>query len=115
MLVPWNVVGTIWQIFTRSDIGLLRSWTLNHLGFDYNMTAGLLSAWFTIVVIDVWHWTSLLALLLSYAGLRSIPDAFYQAARIDGASPLVGVPRIELPKLNACFDRRAAALHETVS
>ena len=23
LLIPWNVVGTIWQIFARSDIGLL--------------------------------------------------------------------------------------------
>ena len=23
LLVPWNVVGTIWQIFARDDIGLL--------------------------------------------------------------------------------------------
>ena len=35
--------------------------------------------------MDVWHWTPLVA-LLCYAGLRAIPEAFYQAARIDGAS-----------------------------
>ena len=32
LLIPWNVVGTIWQIFGRSDIGLL-GWTLNRAGF----------------------------------------------------------------------------------
>jgi glycerol transport system permease protein len=31
--------------------------------------------------MDVWHWTSLVA-LLCYAGLKSIPDAYYQAARM---------------------------------
>jgi hypothetical protein len=35
--------------------------------------------------MDVWHWTSLVA-LLAYAGLQSIPDAYYQAAKIDQAS-----------------------------
>jgi glycerol transport system permease protein len=97
LLVPWNVVGTIWQIFARSDIGLL-GWTLNHLGVDYNYTAGFFSAWFTIIVMDVWHWTSLIA-LLCYAGLKSIPEAFYQAARIDGASRFSVFRWIELPKL----------------
>ena len=97
LLVPWNVVGTIWQIFARSDIGLL-GWTLNHLGIDYNYTAGFFAAWFTIIVMDVWHWTSLIA-LLCYAGLKSIPDAFYQAARIDGASRWAVFRAIELPKL----------------
>jgi glycerol transport system permease protein len=97
LLVPWNVVGTIWQIFAREDIGLL-GWIVNHLGIDYNYTLGPLSAWITIVVMDVWHWTSLVA-LLSYAGLRSIPDAYYQAAKIDGASRLAVFTTIELPKL----------------
>ena len=37
--------------------------------------------------------------LLCYAGLKAIPDAFYQAARIDGASRLAVFRRIEFPKL----------------
>ncbi|HYD98972.1 MAG TPA: sugar ABC transporter permease [Alphaproteobacteria bacterium] len=97
LLIPWNVVGTIWQIFARSDIGLL-GWTVNRLGIDYNYTADALSAWVTIVAMDVWHWTSLVA-LLCYAGLRSIPDAYYQAARIDGASRWAIFRNIQLPKM----------------
>jgi ABC-type sugar transport systems, permease components len=98
LLIPWNVVGTIWQIFAREDIGLL-GWVVNHLGIPYNYTADPLSAWVTIVVMDVWHWTSLVA-LLCYAGLRSIPDAFYQAARIDGASRWAIFRNIQLPKMH---------------
>ncbi|NYZ12785.1 sugar ABC transporter permease [Azospirillum sp. RWY-5-1] len=98
MLIPWNVVGTIWQIFAREDIGLL-GYVVNRLGIPYNYTADTLSAWITIVVMDVWHWTSLVA-LLCYAGLRSIPDAFYQAARIDGASRWAVFMNIQLPKMN---------------
>ncbi len=97
LLVPWNVVGTIWQIFAREDIGLLGSF-VNRLGIDYNYTSGVLSAWTTIVAMDVWHWTSLIA-LLCYAGLKSIPDNYYQAARIDGASRWAIFRNIELPKL----------------
>ena len=98
MLIPWNVVGTIWQVFAREDIGLLGH-LVNRLGIPYNYTADPLSAWITIVVMDVWHWTSLVA-LLCYAGLRSIPDAFYQAARIDGASRWAVFVNIQLPKMN---------------
>ena len=97
LLIPWNVVGTIWQVFARTDIGLL-GWTLARLGFDYNYTGGTLAAWTTIVVMDVWHWTSLVA-LLCYAGLKSIPDAYYQAARIDGASRFAVFRTIQLPKM----------------
>jgi len=97
MLIPWNVVGTIWQIFARQDIGLLGA-VVNGIGIPYNDTQDPLSAWATVVVMDVWHWTSMVA-LLGYAGLKAIPDAFYQAARIDGASRWSIFLNIELPKL----------------
>lgn len=97
LLIPWNVVGTIWQVFARGDIGLL-GWAVNALGVEYNYTQGPLSAWVTIVAMDVWHWTSLVA-LLCYAGLKSIPEAYYQAARIDGASQFAIFRWIQLPKM----------------
>ena len=97
LLIPWNVVGTIWQIFGRVDIGLL-GYTLAALGIDYNYTQDPVSAWVTIIVMDVWHWTSLVV-LLAYAGLRSIPEAYYQAAKIDRASRWKVFRYIELPKM----------------
>ncbi|MBU2888358.1 carbohydrate ABC transporter permease [Celeribacter halophilus] len=97
LLIPWNVVGTIWQIFGRVDIGLLGH-TLEALGINYNYTQNTVSAWITIIVMDVWHWTSLVA-LLAFAGLKSIPDAYYQAARIDQASRWKVFRFIELPKM----------------
>jgi glycerol transport system permease protein len=97
LLIPWNVVGTIWQVFARPDIGMLGA-AVNGLGIPYNYTQDPLSAWVTIIAMDVWHWTSLVA-LLCYAGLRSIPDAYYQAARIDGARGFSIFRNIQLPKM----------------
>ena len=97
LLIPWNVVGTIWQIYGRTDIGLLGA-GLAALGFDYSYTGHSLDAWLTVLTMDVWHWTPLVA-LLCYAGLRAIPDAFYQAASIDGASRLAIFRYVQLPKL----------------
>ncbi|MFT6533280.1 MAG: glycerol transport system permease protein [Limimaricola cinnabarinus] len=97
LLIPWNVVGTIWQIFGRVDIGLL-GYTLAKLGVNYNYTQNVIDAWATVIVMDVWHWTSLVA-LLAYAGLQSIPDAYYQAAKIDQASRWKVFRFIELPKM----------------
>ena len=97
LLIPFNVVGTIWQIFGRVDIGLLGH-TLAALGLDYNYTNDAFDAWATIIVMDVWHWTSLIA-LLCYAGLQSIPQAYYQAAKIDQASRWKTFRYIELPKM----------------
>jgi glycerol transport system permease protein len=98
LLIPWNVVGTIWQVFGRIDIGLL-GYTLNGLGVDYNYVNDPIDAWATVIIMDVWHWTSLVV-LLCYAGLVSIPDAYYQAAKIDGASRWAVFRYIQLPKMN---------------
>ena len=97
LLIPWNVVGTIWQVFGRTDIGLMGA-ALTWLGVDYHYTGDPLDAWLTVLAMDVWHWTPLVA-LLCYAGLRAIPEAYYQAARIDGASRLAVFRYIQLPKL----------------
>ena len=97
LLIPWNVVGAMWNIFALPDIGLLGR-GINALGIDYNFTRDPVAAWVTTVLMDVWHWTSLVV-LLAYAGLCAIPDPYYQAARIDGASAWAVFRHIQLPKL----------------
>ncbi|WP_275100275.1 carbohydrate ABC transporter permease [Sedimenticola hydrogenitrophicus] len=97
LLIPWNVVGAMWNIFALPEIGLLGK-MINGLGIDYNFTRQPLAAWFTTILMDVWHWTSLVT-LLAYAGLCSIPEAYYQAARIDGASRWAVFRFIQLPKM----------------
>lgn len=97
LLIPWNVVGTIWQIFARPDIGLLGV-TINALGVSYNYTAEPLHAWLTLVAMDVWHWTSLVA-LLAFAGLTAIPQPYYQAAELDAANRWQVFRFVEMPRL----------------
>ncbi|HEX3763265.1 MAG TPA: sugar ABC transporter permease [Kofleriaceae bacterium] len=98
LLIPWNVVGTIWQVFGRPDIGMGGA-ALVGLGFHYNYTLDRVDAWLTVLVMDVWHWTPLIA-LLCYSGLRAIPPPYYQAAAIDGASTWSVFRYIQLPRLN---------------
>jgi glycerol transport system permease protein len=101
LLIPYNVVGAMWNIFALPDIGLMGR-GLNSLGavlgWEFNYTRQPVAAWVTLVAMDVWHWTSLVV-LLTYAGLSAIPDAYYQAARIDGAGRRAIFRHIQLPKL----------------
>jgi glycerol transport system permease protein len=97
LLIPWNVIGTIWIVFTRPDIGLLGV-AINGFGVHFDHTAAPLDAWITLMLMEVWHWTPLVA-LLAYAGLKAIPDAYFQAARIDGASTWAIFRYIQLPKM----------------
>ena len=97
LLIPWNVVGTIWKVFGRTDIGLL-GYSLTAMGVEFNYVSNALHAWIMIIAMDVWHWTSLVV-LLCYSGLVAIPQAYYQAARIDGASRWKVFRYIQLPKM----------------
>lgn len=97
LLIPWNVVGSMWNIFALPNIGFL-GWALNAIGIDFNFTQDPVDAWFTLLFMDVWHWTSLVV-LLAYAGLVAIPDDYYQAAKIDGARPWAVFRYIQLPKM----------------
>ncbi|MEQ8354578.1 MAG: sugar ABC transporter permease [Kiloniellaceae bacterium] len=97
LLIPWNVVGAMWNIYALPDIGLL-GYGLNWLGIPFDYTQQPVSAWFTVILMDVWHWTSLVV-LLAYAGLQSIDDNYYRAAQIDGASRWAVFRYIQLPKM----------------
>ncbi|MBM2578025.1 sugar ABC transporter permease [Jannaschia sp. Os4] len=100
MLIPWNVVGSMWNIMALPDIGLLGYFLNEVVGWQFDYTQDPIDAWVTIIAMDVWHWTSLVV-LLAYAGLVSIPDAYYQAAEIDGASRWAVFRHIQLPKMKS--------------
>ena len=97
LLIPFNVVGIVWRLFTQSDIGVIPV-ALSKFGYEYNVSLEPLDAALTLVLLDVWHWTPLVA-LLCYAGLQAIPPAWYQAASIDGASTWNTFRYVTLPKL----------------
>ena len=110
LLIPWNVVGTIWQIFGRADIGLLGR-AINALGIDYNYTSDVRRRLDHRLVMDVWHWTPLVA-LLCYAGLQSIPRRLLPGGAHRRRLALGGVPLHPAAEdARRAADRGAAALH----
>jgi glycerol transport system permease protein len=81
-LIPWVSIGVLWRLMsmTGGPIPLF----MKTLGVDYILMEPR-SAFWTLVVMDAWHWISLVFLLLS-ASLVTIPDVYYTAARIDGST-----------------------------
>jgi glycerol transport system permease protein len=96
LLAPLIVVGYLWKVMSAPGIGLLPALAgLAGLGYDMNNPVVV---WATLLLMDAWHWTSLVV-LLCYAGLRAIPDDYYRAARIDGAGAWAVFRHIQLPRL----------------
>ena len=95
LLVPWNMIAIIWRLFLEN---LGRSLAVVGIDFDWKLNA--FHTWISIVLMDVWHWTSLVV-LLCYSSLTTIPAAFYQSAAIDGASRWNVFRYVELPKLRS--------------
>ena len=95
LLVPWNMIAMTWHVFLEK----LRI-ILSVAGVDFDWELNAFHTWMAIVLMDVWHWTSLVV-LLCYSSLTTIPAAFYQAAAIDGASRWDVFFFIELPKIRS--------------
>lgn len=96
LLAPLIVVGYLWKVMSAPDIGLLPA-LAGFLGLGYDMNNPVV-VWATLLLMDAWHWTSLVV-LLCYAGLRAIPEDYYRAARIDGAGAWAVFRHIQLPRL----------------
>jgi glycerol transport system permease protein len=96
LLTPTIVVGYLWKVLSLPNAGLLAEAGLA-LGLPLDMNNSIV-VWAYLAVMDAWHWTSLVV-LLCFAGLRAIPDDYYRAARIDGASGWAVFRYIQLPKL----------------
>ncbi len=81
-LIPFVSIGVLWRLMTMTGgpIPLF----MRMLGVDYILMEPS-SAFWTLIVMDAWHWISLVFLLLS-ASLVTIPDVYYIAARIDGST-----------------------------
>jgi len=97
LLIPYNVVGIVWRLFSQSDIGII-PFVASVFGYEYNVSLQSADAFLTLLLVDIWHWTPLAA-LLAYAGRQAIPDAYYQAAQVDGASTWNTFRYVTLPKL----------------
>ncbi len=97
LLIPWNVVGIIWRVFTRSDIGVLPQ-VFEWVGYTYNLSNSTADAWWTVLVMDIWHWTPLVV-LVCFAGMQAIPKEYYMAAQIDRASPWKTFRYVTLPNI----------------
>jgi multiple sugar transport system permease protein len=97
MLTP-VVVGIMWKFLLNNQLGIIK-YLLSLVGMSSPDWLGNPKwAMATIIMVDVWQWTSY-AFLLILAGLESMNTEPIESARIDGANALQVFWYIKLPSL----------------
>jgi len=86
MMVPPITIGLIWRLMYNPEFGVINI-LLRKLGWVEPplWLADPHIALASVMVVDVWHWTPFVFLLI-LAGLQSLPDQLYEAGSLDGAS-----------------------------
>jgi multiple sugar transport system permease protein len=90
------IVGLIWRMFLHPSLGIV-NYLLGLVDIPpVNWLGSTKVAFWTIVMVDIWHQVSFMIVLL-LAGLSALPREPYEAARVDGASPWQSFIHITLP------------------
>ena len=96
ILLPPIVIGSIWRLMYGFDFGIF-NYLLAFFGvYPLDWLGNSTLAFTSIVILDVWHWTPFVVLLL-LAGLESLPTDVYEAGRVDGTSGWSEVVHITIP------------------
>ncbi len=90
------VVAQLWRMILHSELGIM-NYVLGLAGIDkVNFLGDPTAAFWTVVLVDIWHQVSFMAILLM-AGLAALPREPYEAARMDGAGAIRTFFHITLP------------------
>lgn len=96
ILVPGIVIGAMWQLMYNFDFGVLNELTGLLGAPPVDWLGSSATALLAVIAVDVWHWTPFVFLLM-LAGLESLPQDVYEAARVDGATLRDELRYITLP------------------
>lgn len=92
------VIGLTWRLLYNYEFGIINYYLrqLNLVPVEWLSSPNM--ALTSVILVDVWNTTSFVALLL-LAGLQSLPDEPFEAARIDGANSIQSFFYLTLPLL----------------
>ncbi|WP_059052014.1 carbohydrate ABC transporter permease [Paenibacillus senegalimassiliensis] len=93
------VAGTIFRLMFGEMEGSLINSVLGWFGIEpLKFLKGQVMGFIALIALATWRWTGV-NMLYFLAGLKNIPDEYYEAASIDGASPFQRFARITMPLL----------------
>jgi multiple sugar transport system permease protein len=98
MVITPVVVGIVFRLIYASDVGMMTTLSEALGGSQVQILGNPMKAFIGIVVLDVWEWTPLMFLIL-LAGLQSLPQEPFEAARVDGAGAWRSFVDLTLPMM----------------
>lgn len=98
LMVAPIAVGATWRLLTVPGLGPVPYYLDRWFGIDYRLGSFADQAFWTTVLMDVWHWTPLVTLTL-LAALSSLPKEPFEQAQIDGANKFQIFRHVTLPML----------------
>ena len=96
-IVSISVVGILWRWFFNGEFGLFNAW-LSIFGLKAPWLTSAAWAMKSVVLMTLW-WTVGGPMVILMAGLKQIPDHYYEAAAIDGAGRVQRFRYVTLPLL----------------
>lgn len=97
MFVAPAIVGLLGRYLTDPTFGLY-AWVLQGIGIDQDILGNPRSALAAVILMDVWEWTPLIA-LITLAGMTSVNPSILEAAALDGAGAWRSLWHVVLPSI----------------
>jgi len=99
MMVAPIVAGLVWYYLYNSTFGWYH-WLLQSAGIlgETSILGDRGTAMWGIVIVDIWQWTPLIA-LITLAGLKRVPRDQLEANMVDGAGAFKNFFQVTLPNL----------------
>jgi multiple sugar transport system permease protein len=98
MVLAPIIVALTWKMSYDPQFGII-NYLLSLAGIEGpSWLSSSRNAIISIILVDVWQWTPYMFFVLT-SGLQSIPDDYYEASRIDGATPMKSFLYITIPMM----------------
>jgi multiple sugar transport system permease protein len=112
VLLPAVAIGSMWKLMYNYDFGLFNQ-IVGVIGLEpVNWIGDTRWALLSVVIVDVWHWTPFVFLIL-FAAIEALPQDVLEACRVDGASTWQTIRLVILPLLGPAL--AVAALFRAIA
>lgn len=112
ILLPAVAIGSMWKLMYNFDFGLFNQMAALVGAGPINWLGDKRLALLSVVIVDIWHWTPFVFLIL-FAAIETLPQDVLEAGRVDGATSWQTIRLIILPLLGPAL--AVAALFRAIA